>query len=158
MDQSRLFTNIEQHVMNRTDTVLTTADSNNENSVATSTITVVKYVAKNNVEKARSLGFYPGLSKSNINSVTDTLSSPTAGGQTNQSESNLTSGVRYRHLSENDYSRDAQFKGLSVLKFLGLAALTLTLVTLWGRLQERLNDPLPSFHSMLLEYSPWKVD
>lgn len=157
MDQSRLFTNIEQHVMNRTDTVLTTADSNNENSVATSTITVVKYVAKNNVEKARSLGFYPGLSKSNINSVTDTLNSPTAGGQTNQSESSLTSGAKYRHLSENDYSRDAQFRGLSVLKFGGLAVLTLTLVTLWGRLLERLNDPQLSFHSMLLEFSQWEV-
>lgn len=142
IDEARLFTNIEQHIINRTDTALSSEDMTNTNSIATSTTTVAKYIARNNVSKAISLGFRQGPSPLNTNKATGSSNCPSAGGPPNQNGSNQISSARYRPWSEPDSPSDALHRGRSVFMSLVLLALILILATHWGRLLEKLNGVL----------------
>lgn len=148
IDEARLFTNIEQHIINRTDTALSMDDMTNNNSVSTSTTTVAKFIARNNVQKAISLGFARGPNSSNTNKAIASSNYPHVGGPTSQSGSSQTSCVQYQAWSDTDSTTEGLRKGLLVYTSLGLLALTLTLGILWGQLLAKSNEALLTCHSI----------
>lgn len=151
----RLETNIEQHILNRTDTSLTLEDFQNTSSVATSTTTVVKYIALENAHKTISLGFCPGPRSQNTNTATGFSNSTYAGGQNNQNARNRISEQNYRPNSERGYLLGALHSAHWVYNGMVYAALILILGILWGQLLAKSNDLQHLFHSMLQGSRQW---
>lgn len=158
VDIERLDTSIVQHIQNRTDTAMCQDDYNNTASIPTSTATVVKFIARENVAKARSMGFFQGPSTSCTNMGTEYSNSSGAGGPNTPLASNMTFKLHYHPLSSNAMRKEDLFRGRFWFTGSVLLFLTLTSLILWGQSLAKLKDLQRLFLSTLRESSQSTVD
>lgn len=128
----RLYVNIEQNIMNRTDASLSNFDYVNKCSIASSTGTIVKYIAKNNHLRVMEMGFCRGSQQSNTNSDIVYSNSQLHGDQKLPGESNKTLVSHSIGVLTSVCSHVSRYKLASGSTLLVSLSLTLILLTLLG--------------------------